>query len=199
MRRSARYFQGGGGLLLLIVEMSLLLLSLGALGMVTMTTVEGWQFRRLEENRLDSAPDRSEDGETRKQRTSRAIARLEIPRLKLTELIVEGTEGALLDLAPGRIPETDAFGGDGTVGIAGHRDTHFKELRHIAPGDTVRVRTPHGRYTYVVEGTEVVPSTATGVLSSVGYPRLALVTCYPFGYIGPAPKRFVVFARETDG
>jgi sortase A len=125
-----------------------------------------------------------------------AIARLDIPRLGLSKFVVDGVGKSELDLAVGRIPGSAPFGGAGTVALAGHRDRQFKELRNIELGDTVRISTVEASYAYIVEGTRVVDPDAVEVLEASGYPKLTLVTCYPFRYIGPAPWRFIVDARQ---
>jgi sortase A len=87
-------------------------------------------------------------------------------------------------------------GGDGNCVIAGHRDTHFRILRQIRPGDSVILQTAKGRFVYRVNDTEVVSPTNTSPLRPA--PRtLHLITCYPFYYVGSAPKRFVVDAQLT--
>jgi sortase A len=73
----------------------------------------------------------------------------------------------------------------------------FRRLRHVRRGDTITFSTPDGRYEYVVESTEIVPPTHVQVLESSPQPSLTLITCYPFDYVGSAPKRFIVRAREV--
>jgi sortase A len=80
------------------------------------------------------------------------------------------------------------------MSIAGHRHTVFRKLQGIAQNDEIDVTTPHRTYRYRVVSTEVVAPNDVAVLSSSGVRELTLVTCYPFHYIGPAPKRFIVHA-----
>ena len=123
-----------------------------------------------------------------------AIGRLEIPRLGVSAVIRAGSDARTLQLAIGHIPGT-AFPGDpGNVGMAAHRDTFFRRLGDIEEGDEVRVVTPEGTFLYEVEGTKVVEPTDVWVLDPTDEPSLTLVTCYPFSYIGPAPRRFIVRA-----
>jgi sortase A len=123
-----------------------------------------------------------------------AIGRLEIPRLGVSAVVRAGSDARTLRLAIGHIPGT-AFPGDpGNVGMAAHRDTFFRRLGDVEIGDEVRVITPEGTFLYEVEGTQVVEPTDVWVLDPTDEPSLTLVTCYPFSYVGPAPRRFIVRA-----
>ena len=78
--------------------------------------------------------------------------------------------------------------------IAGHRDTHFRLLKHVRQGDQIEIETAAGAFTYRVSGLSIVTPGNTSSLRPSGQPMLNLVTCYPFYYAGPAPQRFVVHA-----
>jgi sortase A len=110
-------------------------------------------------------------------------------------IIAEGTDSGTLRHAVGHIPGSAFPGERGNVALAGHRDTFFRGLEGVAPDDRVRITTMDGSFDYVVESTEVVPPSRTDVLDASPAAMLTLVTCYPFGFIGPAPERFVVRAR----
>ena len=86
-------------------------------------------------------------------------------------------------------------GQPGNVGVAGHRDTLFRGLRHIEKNDVIQFQTPAGSYSYQVESTGIVTPKDVGVLKPGRQPEMTLVTCYPFNYVGPAPDRFIVKAR----
>jgi sortase A len=86
----------------------------------------------------------------------------------------------------------------GNVGIAGHRDTFFHKLQHIHRHDIIILVTARNTYRYWVQCTMVVDPTCTEVLNKTSKPALTLVTCYPFNYLGPAPKRFIVRAQRMD-
>lgn len=111
-------------------------------------------------------------------------------------MVVEGVKPRSLKLAVGHIPGTALPGGPGNVGIAGHRDTFFRRLRGIHTRDKITLTMPYGSYQYSVESTQIVEPTDVQVLQTSNEPILTLVTCYPFYYVGPAPKRFVVKARQ---
>jgi sortase A len=122
---------------------------------------------------------------------------LEVPRLGFSTVIFEGVEEKTLRRAVGHIPGTAFPGGKGNVGIAGHRDRFFRPLRELRSDDLIVVHTPHAYYAYNVDSFRVVSPEETGILESSGKGQLTLVTCYPFFYLGPAPERFVVFARQV--
>lgn len=124
------------------------------------------------------------------------VGRLTIPRLRLSAVIREGAGEATLRAALGHIPDTPMPGEAGNVGVAGHRDTLFRGLRGVRKNDVIVLETLQGRYVYQVETTSIVKPTEVSVLRSTPRPELTLVTCYPFYYVGPAPDRFIVHARQ---
>lgn len=123
------------------------------------------------------------------------IARLEAPRLGLSATILEGSDDGTLSRAAGHIEDTPLPGADGNVGIAGHRDTTFRPIQHVKAGDLLRLTTADRVYDYRVVSTTVVNPTDVHVLDPTGQPTLTLVTCYPFTFVGSAPKRFIVKAE----
>lgn len=123
-----------------------------------------------------------------------AIAVLTIPRLHLAVPVFEGVESGVLDRGAGHVPETASPGDAGNVGIAGHRDGFFRGLKDVRVGDEVRLETLTTRMSYVVEKTWVVEPEDLSVLAATPSPAVTLVTCYPFYYVGAAPRRFIVRA-----
>jgi LPXTG-site transpeptidase (sortase) family protein len=126
------------------------------------------------------------------------IGRLSIPRLHLQTTVREGTGNDILALAVGHMRGTAIPGQTGNVAVAGHRDTLFSGLAAIRDGDLIQFETLHGLYEYQVSSTEVVSPQNVGVVKAGAYPELTLITCYPFDYIGPAPDRFIVKARQIS-
>ena len=126
------------------------------------------------------------------------IGRLEIPRLELTAMVREGADGQTLHRAVGHIPGTALPGYAGNVALAGHRDTFFRALRNIKKDDNIDFETENGTYRYVVESTEIVGPRDVSVLAASHGQTLTLVTCYPFYYVGSAPKRFIVRATQVS-
>jgi sortase A len=126
------------------------------------------------------------------------LGRLEIPRLGLSVMVVEGAGAKELKRAAGHIPGTALPGQTGNIGIAGHRDTFFRPLRGVRRNDTISLITIQKINHYRVESTEVVAPEDVQVLNPVGHDVLTLVTCFPFNYVGPAPKRFIVHAERME-
>jgi len=124
------------------------------------------------------------------------LGRIEIPRLRISGMIAEGTDNGTLKRAVGHVVSTAQPGGTGNVGLAAHRDGLFRGLGGVRKNDLVRIVTVHGTYTYRVEWMAVVDPHRVDVLDSTAEPSLTLITCYPFDFIGHAPKRFVVRARQ---
>ena len=125
------------------------------------------------------------------------MGRLEIPRLELSVVVGEGTDGATLRRAAGHIAGTALPGRSGNVGIAGHRDTLFRPLRNIRQDDVILLTTIEGEYRYRVMSMEIVSPSDVAILNSDGNEALTLVTCYPFYFVGPAPDRFIVRAERV--
>ena len=109
-------------------------------------------------------------------------------------MVREGADEGTLSRAVGHIPGTALPGKVGNVGLAGHRDTFFRPLRNIRADDIIELQTTSGTYRYVVKSTRIVTPRDVSVLAASGGDTLTLVTCYPFYYVGSAPKRFIVHA-----
>ena len=125
------------------------------------------------------------------------VARVRIPRLDLSVVVAEGTSDGILRRAAGRLSVSAPPGSDGNVVVAAHRDSFFRPLEKIEIGDRVFLDRPHGSDAYDVEWMRIVEPTDVGVTEDTGYAALTLVTCYPFHFLGPAPKRFIVRARRV--
>lgn len=130
-------------------------------------------------------------------REGEPLGRIEIRRIGLAVMILEGTEEGTLHLAVGHIPGTSLPGQPGNVALAGHRDTFFRALRNIRKDDEIMLTTLAGSYRYQVDSTKVVEPEETDVLDNGNGDILTLVTCYPFSFVGSAPRRFIVRARRT--
>jgi sortase A len=130
--------------------------------------------------------------------TAGLIGRIKIPRLLLSVVVVEGIDTRTLRRAVGHILGTALPGQPGNVGLAGHRDTFFRLLKDLKIKDEIQILTLNGNFKYQVEWLRVVEPENVGVLASSGENELTLVTCYPFYYLGPAPKRFIVRARQVS-
>ena len=125
------------------------------------------------------------------------LGRLQIERLGLSAVVVQGDSPSVLRHAIGHVPGTALPGEYGNIALAGHRDTLFRALRKTRGGDIISLKTAQGEYEYEVQSTAIVAPTDMQVLQSSGGEELTLITCYPFYFIGPAPDRFIVRAHRT--
>ena len=124
------------------------------------------------------------------------VAEIDIPCLNLSVMVFEGDDAGILEQGAGHIPGTALPSASGNIGIAAHRDTYFRPLRTIRENDVIALKTPAGISRYAVTETEIVRPSDIGVLAPAPGRDLTLVTCYPFYYVGSAPKRYIVHARK---
>ena len=174
-------------------------LTLGYCGFVV---ADSWIFQREESRALERQlrhPRPASGTRLPATATGGMIGRLAIPRLRLSVMVMEGDGQRTLRRAAGHVPATPLPGEPGNVGITGHRDTFFRPLRNIQRNDIITFTTLQGEYTYRVVSMRVVPPNNVAVLDATGGEILTLVTCYPFYYVGPAPKRFIVRAERVPG
>jgi len=130
------------------------------------------------------------------------LARLEMASVQLSTVVLEGSDDGTLSRGAGHIEDTPFPGQPGNIGIAGHRDTVFRPVRRLKVGDTIDLTTADRVYRYRINKTFIVMPDDVYVLDPTPRPTLTLVTCYPFDFIGHAPKRFIVQAelvQETAG
>ena len=167
---------------------------------------DAWLFQRVGERelaRLTAEP--SDSGVTPAAPPAKAkpetmpglIGRLEVTRLGVSAIVIEGVSDANLRHAVGHIPGTALPGEPGNSGIAGHRDSFFRPLQNIRLNDIVTVGTMNGELRYRVVSTRIVSPDETSVLEGGQDEVLTLVTCYPFYYVGAAPERFIVRAQRV--
>jgi sortase A len=155
---------------------------------------QAWYGGEVDRILQDPPPAANPDTTANSFETGSAIGRLEIPRLGLSVVVLEGSDTGTLRLGVGRLRGSSWAGDPGNIVLAGHRDTFFRSLRQIRPGARISLRTTQGTFLYTVGWTKVVNPTDTGDLQATAAPALTLVTCYPFYYVGPAPQRFLVRA-----
>jgi sortase A len=145
-----------------------------------------------------SATRSAKPGATVLPHTGDLIGKIDIGRVGLSAIIAEGTDSRTLRRAVGHVPSTPLPGDDGNVVLAGHRDSFFRALRTVREGDEIELTTPGATLRYEITSIEVVGAEDTDVLWPTREKSLTLITCYPFHYIGPAPDRYVVRARQLD-
>lgn len=158
------------------------------------------------ESPIDSSPDQRLWSPTRINAWHKAIgepgptplAVLRIPKVRLEAPVLPGTDDRTLDRGLGHIDYTARPGTDGNAGIAGHRDSFFRALKDVAPDDLIELDTQQMTDVYRVERTWIVSPDDVSVLDPTPMRALTLVTCYPFYYVGSAPKRFIVRAVRVS-
>lgn len=127
-----------------------------------------------------------------------AVGTLSIPRVRLSAVVLHGSDERTLRRGPGHLENTALPGQSGNIVIAGHRDTFFRPLRNIALGDHIFLETPDGQFHYRVTSLEVVNPRDVSVLAATDEDVLTLITCFPFWVLGNAPDRFVVRAAAVE-
>jgi len=127
------------------------------------------------------------------------IALLRIPGIALEVPVYQGTAERILRLGAGLVEGTAMPGSHGNVGIAAHRDQHFRGLKDVSVGDLIELGTMDRTQLYRVASLSVVDPGDVHVLDDTGESVLTLVTCYPFYFVGNAPQRFIVRALPADG
>ena len=129
------------------------------------------------------------------------LTRVVIPKINLDAIVVEGASRKELSEGPGHMKETATPGESGNAVITGHRDTFFRHIYELNKGDDITIRRNGHVFRYQVTGKRIVMPDDVGVLKQTEDPQLTLITCYPTYYIGPAPKRLVVFSKliESNG
>ncbi len=166
-----------------------------ALGYAGYVVADAHTYQAVEKSKFESV-DRSQVPQV--VRAGDVIGELEIPSLGLDAIFVQGDSPRILRRAVGHVSETALPGEEGNVVLTAHRDTFFRPLRKIRPGDAITLKTGSGDFQYQVESTAVVRASDVQVLQASGGRTLTLITCFPFYYVGSAPDRFIVRAREVE-
>jgi sortase A len=169
------------------------ILALGYSGLVSARsrTYQTLEMKKFKEAGRLSEPHLLADGDV--------LGEIQVPRLGLDAIVVQGDSPAILRRAVGHLSRSALPGESGNVALAGHRDTFFRPLRDIRLGDVITFKTQERSFEYLVQSIEVVAPTDIRVLEPLTGHDLTLLTCYPVYYVGPAPKRLVVRAREVQG
>jgi LPXTG-site transpeptidase (sortase) family protein len=148
-----------------------------------------------------SAPDGSRGGLPEGYPYGEPIARLRIPAAEIDAIVFGGADQKILEKGPGHVPGTELPGRSTEIHncvITGHRDSHFRHLGWLRPGSAVELQAEHTTRRYRVVSREIVTPDTVRVLQPTASARLTLITCYPFNYVGPAPKRLVVVAEPVE-
>jgi sortase A len=176
-----------------IVARVLFVAGLLALGYVTYVVIDAMAYQAIEHRQLEMA---SPKAAARAVVDGSAIGEIQIARLGLSAIVAQGDSPAVLRRAVGHLAESAMPGDSGNVVLAGHRDTFFRSLKRVRAGDVIVLRSHAGDFEYLVESTAVVPPSDLQVIEPTIRRTLTLITCYPLSYLGPAPDRFIVLARQ---
>lgn len=199
-----------------LVQRGSLLIGAFLLGLWSAASLESFGFQAIESRKLDAAVrgqpsgtvatpslraaiigPLAADSKYRAKQPKKPLGRIEIPRLGIQAMVAEGVDNGTLKRAVGHVPYTALPGSPGNCALAGHRDTHFRGLGEVRTNDVIRIVTPERTYLYQVDWTVVVGPRRVDLLDSTDARALTIVTCYPFKYVGRAPKRFVVRATQV--
>jgi sortase A len=175
------------------LQYTLFALAVALLGAFAYDKASSWMFQRRANAALETARAGAASGIERGD----VIGRVDVDRLGISVAVVEGAREGDLAHAAGHLVGTALPGQPGNAAIAAHRDTFFRPLRNIRPNDMVRVTTPEGEFRYRVVWTRIVEPDDVAVLHPDGKEELTLITCYPFYYVGEAPRRFIVRAKRV--
>jgi sortase A len=170
----------------------------------SVVTVHTWRYQRAAKSQVEqmTSVERPPALVDRMPNVSKPLARgdvigrVDIPRLKVSAAVAEGDDDTTLGKAVGHLPDTPLpWQRRGNVALAAHRDGLFRRLEKIRLQDDVRIVTPRGEYHYRVKNTRIVDPDDVWVIAPTETPTITLITCYPFSFVGNAPKRFVVQAE----
>lgn len=123
------------------------------------------------------------------------MGRLAIKQVGLSVAVLQSYDPGTLKKGVGHVPGTAVPGGLGNMVLAGHRDTYFRPLRNVRAGMEIEVVTAEGRFAYSIDSMEVVTPDKVEIMDVGSRPEMTLITCYPFEFVGAAPKRFIVHAH----
>jgi sortase A len=186
---------------------ALIALGLACLIFYSVVTVHTWRYQRAAKAQVEQmvsverptlvrayVPDVSKP-----LKTGEIIGRVDIPRLKLSAAVAEGDDDKTLGNAVGHLPDTPLpWHRRGNVALAAHRDGLFRSLEGVRLDDDVRVVTSRGEFRYRVTKTHIVDPDDVWVIAPTDTPTITLITCYPFAFIGNAPRRFIVQAELVE-
>ena len=185
----------------------LITLGLTGLGFYSVDSVHTWRYQRAAKSQIERIISVQQPAAVREHAKDIArppvvgeiIGRIDIPRLHLSAAVAEGDDDKTLGKAVGHLPDTPLpWHRRGNVALAAHRDGLFRALEGIRLNDDIRMFTSHGEFHYRVTKTHIVDPDDVWVIAPTDTPTITLITCYPFAFIGNAPRRFIVQAELVD-
>jgi LPXTG-site transpeptidase (sortase) family protein len=176
------------------LEYGLLGLAIGCFAMYAYATVEARRFQAEQTAEFERAA-KTQIAPVHVS-AGGLVGILDVPRLRLTTPVVQGDDERTLQRAVGHLPDTPMPWEHGNSAMAAHRDGLFRPLKDVRIGDEIRFRTTRDEFRYRVTKTSIVLPDDVSVLAAQSDTSLTLITCYPFYYVGSAPKRFIVQAER---
>ncbi|MBU2660250.1 class D sortase [Bacillus cabrialesii] len=132
-----------------------------------------------------------------KPKVGEAVGVLEIPKIDAELPIVEGTDADDLEKGVGHYKESYYPNENGQIVLSGHRDTVFRRTGELKKGDQLKITLPYGSFQYKIEKMKIVDKNDTSIITlQHREEELILTTCYPFSYIGNAPKRYIIYGKR---
>jgi len=186
---------------------ALIALGLGCLIFYSVVTVHTWRYQRAAKSRVEqmisierpAAVTEYVPDVLKPLKNGEIIGRVDIPRLKLSAAVAEGDDDKTLGNAVGHLPDTPLpWHRRGNVALAAHRDGLFRSLEGVRLNDDVHLVTSRGEFHYRVTKTHIVDPDDVWVIAPTDTPTITLITCYPFSFIGNAPRRFIVQAELVE-
>lgn len=186
------------------INRALLALGVGCLVFYGIVTVQAWRYQRAAKSTVEQMISAERQPAVREHvpdtskppATGDIIGRVDVPRLRLSAAVAEGDDEKTLGKAVGHLPDTPLpWDRRGNVALAAHRDGLFRPLEKIRLNDDVRIVTSRGEFHYRVTKTHIVDPDDVWVIAPTPEPTITLITCYPFSFVGHAPRRFIVQAE----
>jgi sortase A len=186
---------------------ALVALGVACLIFYSVITLHAWRYQRAAKSRVETMISIERPAAVREYvpdvfkplKTGEIIGRVDIPRLKLSAAVAEGDDDKTLGNAVGHLPDTPLpWHRRGNVALAAHRDGLFRSLEGVRLNDDVRVVTSRGEFLYRVTKMHIVDPDDVWVIAPTDTPTITLITCYPFSFVGNAPRRFIVQAELVE-
>ncbi|WP_223591077.1 class D sortase [Neobacillus bataviensis] len=182
---------------LFIIFIGLVLLGIGAWQYIDVKLQTKASLKEAKEMVLDQPADAKVQHQKHEApKMGETAGLLVIPKIKAELAIVEGTDPDDLEKGVGHYKGSFFPGDKGQIVLSGHRDTVFRRLGELKIGDSLKMQMPYGNYTYEITHTKIVKSDDTSIITlQHEKEELILTTCYPFRYVGNAPKRYIIYAK----
>lgn len=129
-----------------------------------------------------------------------AVAKITVPRLDITQYVMNGSHGEALAFGPGHLEKTALPAQTGHSMVAGHRDSHFEFMQHLELDDRIMVSNYLGqRQQYIIKKAYRLDTRTEQLVLHPEQNTLTLITCYPFNNLAAqGPLRWIVEAVPSE-